>query len=64
MRLSYLSVSMFIVWSCPTLCNPMDTEFSRPEYWSGYQGLKPGLPLWRLILYQLNHRDCLSISFH
>ena len=55
---------MFIVWSCPTLCDPMDMEFSRPEYWSGYQGLNPGLPHWRLILYQLNHRDCLSISFH
>ena len=40
-------------------------EFSRPEYWSGSlsllqeifptQGLNPGLPHFRLILYQLSH---------
>ena len=41
-------------------------EFSRPEYWSGSyslpqgifptQGLNPGLPHCRQILYQLSHK--------
>ena len=41
-------------------------EFSRPEYWSGWpsllqwifptQGLNPGLPHCRQILYQLSHK--------
>ena len=38
-------------------------EFSRPEYWSSLlqrifptQGLSPGLPLCRWILYQLSHK--------
>ena len=41
-------------------------EFSRPEYWSGSlsllqgifltQGLNPGLPYCRQILYQLSHQ--------
>ena len=42
-------------------------EFSRPEYWSGFsllflqgifptQGLNPGLPHCRWLLYQLSHK--------
>ena len=53
----------------PTLVTPWTTqsmEFSSPEYWSGYpfpspgifpaQGLNPGLPHYRRILYQLSHK--------
>ena len=58
--ISSLMPSNYLTQSC--LCNPM--EFSRPEYWSGKpfpspgelptQGLNPGLPHCRQILYQLN----------
>ena len=27
---------MNVTQSCPTLCDPELSEFSRPEYWSGY----------------------------
>ena len=33
---------MKVTQSCPTLCDPMDMEFSRPEYWSGYLFPSPG----------------------
>ena len=45
-------------------------KFSRPEYWSGIsllqrifatQGLNPGLPHCRHILYQLSHKESLRI---
>ena len=28
-------VKVKVTQSCPTLCNPMDCTFSRPECWSG-----------------------------
>ena len=46
-----------VTQSCPTLCNPMNMEFSRPEYCSGQPfpspgdlpdpGIKPGSPAWQ-----------------
>ena len=58
-----MSDSLWPPWTSP--CDPMGRmEFSRPEYWSGYpfpspgdlpnQGLNPGLPHCRQILYQLS----------
>jgi len=46
---------------CPTLCDPMDWEFSRPEYleWVAFpffRGSNPGLLCCRWILYQLGHK--------
>ena len=31
-----------VAQSCPTLCDPMSMEFSRPEYWSGWWFPSPG----------------------
>ena len=56
-----------VTQSCLTLCDPIRSmEFSSPEYWSGClsllqgifptQGLKPGVPHCRRILYQLSHK--------
>ena len=35
-------VKVKVAQSCPTLCNPMSTEVSRPEYWSGQPFSFPG----------------------
>src|SRR5574337_1060946 len=55
--------------SCPTLCNSMDcSPWNSPGQNTGMgslsflqgifptQGLNPGLPHWRRILYQLSHK--------
>ena len=54
------------VWLFATPWTIHSMEFSRPEHWSGYlfllqvifptQGLNPGLPCCRGILYQLSHQ--------
>ena len=53
---------------CPTLCNPMDCPWDSPRQNTGAgslsflqgifpsQGLNPGLPHCRQILYQLSHQ--------
>ena len=54
---------------CTAACQaPLSIEFSRQEYWNGLpfpspgdlpdptQGLNPGLPLCRQILYHLSHQ--------
>ena len=64
LRLSWERGKVGVFQSSPTLCDPVEihsTEFSRPEDWSGYrsllqgifptQGVNPGLPLGRQILY-------------
>ena len=63
-----LIIEVKVAQSCPTLAIPwtiQSTEFSRPEYWSGFsllQGIFPAqgsnscLPHRRRILYQLSHR--------
>ena len=33
---------VLVTQSCPTLCNPMNMEFSRPEYCSGQPFPSPG----------------------
>ena len=35
---------MKVAQGCPTLCNPMSMEFSRPEYWSRKPFPFPGDP--------------------
>ena len=57
---------------CPALCNLMDYRVNgilQAEYWSGLPFISPGdlpqgqnwgLPHWRLILYQLSHREAPS----
>ena len=59
-------VKVSVAQSCPNQA-PLPMEFSRQEYWSGYhsllqgifptQGLNPGLPHCRQILYQLSHKE-------
>ena len=64
LRLSWERGKVGVFQSSPTLCDPVEIhsmEFSRPEDWSGYrsllqgifptQGVNPGLPLGRQILY-------------
>ena len=61
------------VWLFVTPWTIQSMEFSRPEYWMGSfsllqqifptQGLKPGLPHCRQILYQLSHRGSSNILY-
>ena len=64
LRLSWERGKVGVFQSSPTLCDPVEIhsmEFSRPEDWSGYrsllqgifptQGVNPGLPHGRQILY-------------
>ena len=38
-----MKMKVKVAQSCPALCDPMDfTEFSRPEYWSGWPFPSPG----------------------
>ena len=55
--------SKILAWRIPWTIQSI--EFFRPEYWSGFplpqgifptQGLNPGLPHCRRILYQLSHK--------
>jgi len=67
-----------VVQSCPTLRPhghqvPPSMGFSRQEYWSGLpfpslgnfptQGLNPGLPHCRQILYRLSHQGNLTLLY-
>ena len=61
-------VKLKVAQSCPTLCDPMDCPWNSPGQNTGVgsfsllqgifptQGLNPGLPHCRPILYQLSHR--------
>ena len=63
-----VQLSAKVAQSCPTLCNPMDSPWNSPCQNPGVgslsllqgifptQGLNPGLPHCRLILYQLSHQ--------
>ena len=66
--ISVLSDSLLTPWTLAHQA-PLSIEFSRQEYWSGLnsllqgifptQGLNPGLPHWRHILYHLSHQGSL-----
>ena len=61
------------VWLFATPWTIQSMELSRPEYWMGSfsilqqifptQGLKPGIPHCRQILYQLSHRGSSNILY-
>ena len=62
------NMNMKVAQSCPTLCNPMDCPWNSPGQDTRVgslfllqeifqtQGLNPGLPHCRQILYQLSHK--------
>ena len=67
--LIYVCMSVKVAQSCPTLCDPMDYTVhgilqARILEWVAFpfsrilptQGLNPGLPHCRRILYQLSHK--------
>ena len=41
-RYDFLNFQVKVAQLCPTLCDPMNWEFSRPEYWSGKPFPSPG----------------------
>ena len=63
-----------VTQSCPTLCDAMDCPWNSPGQNTGVgslsllqgifptQGLKPGLPHCRQILYQLSHKGRISVN--
>ena len=65
---------MIVTQLCPTLCNPMDYLWNPPGQNTGVgslfllqgifptQGLNPGLPHCRQILYQLSHKEAENIA--